>query len=564
MSTQTANNHTFSGEKIPKATKRIFPWVGIFRDACYALVGTFLIQYALTAGVLSSNAETFKTQYGIITIAMIIALVWDGINDPIMGFILEKCHFKSGKFRPWIEIGAVGNAVIVALMFLIPSLFMVGGDGWAYVIFMIIGYFLWDLFFTINDIGYWSMLPSLTNDDNERGKLTTQTTIAASIGTFIMNVSMFILPGLLTGVSTAMVYMWTGIITAILFLLSQTAIFVFCKERERDPEQEKISEESHILDLFRVVIKNKQLLAVAIAMLLCYFGQFILTGIGQNYYYLLYGYGGSNGGMIATIVSVIYILGTIAGQAIYPVISKKISRKKLLAILAIITIAGYLLYFLVGFPLFGDEPLASPSVEVGTGVWYLSGTMFLIYLLTFIVFASSGMFYLALMVMFQDAIDYNEWKYGERKESICFAWRPLDVKLASGLNRGLQYIVYFATGTYVAINAISNAESQYNADVAAGMDGEVAEGIRDSSIGTALAEIENWQLILFGVIVVGVIILCFLGSWLIMKFCYKIDEDMQQQMKVDLDAKREKYEAELASQAVLATADGGSIDSNGP
>ena len=101
---------------------------------------------------------------------MIIALIWDGINDPIMGFIVEKFHFKNiGKFKPWILMGAIGNAIAVVCMFLIrPENADGTANGWAFVGVMIGFYFLWDLFFTINDIGYWSMLPSLTNDEDER------------------------------------------------------------------------------------------------------------------------------------------------------------------------------------------------------------------------------------------------------------------------------------------------------------------------------------------------------------------------------------------------------------
>ena len=83
-------NATYEGNKIPKLTKWLFPLSGIFRDACYALVGSFLLQYAINSGVLSSDPSTFKAQYGVITVAMIIALIWDGINDPIMGFIRSE------------------------------------------------------------------------------------------------------------------------------------------------------------------------------------------------------------------------------------------------------------------------------------------------------------------------------------------------------------------------------------------------------------------------------------------------------------------------------------------
>ena len=168
----------YTGNKVPKFTRWFYPISGIFRDACYALVGSFLLQYALTSGVLSSDSGIFELQYGVITIAMMVALVWDGINDPIMGFIVEKVHFKLGKFKPWILIGAIGNTLAVMLLFLVRP----GGDGWAFVALMIVFYVLWDTFFTMNDIGYWAMLPSLSNDDQERASLTSKVTICAAIG----------------------------------------------------------------------------------------------------------------------------------------------------------------------------------------------------------------------------------------------------------------------------------------------------------------------------------------------------------------------------------------------
>lgn len=130
---------TYSGDKIPKFTKWYYPFSGIFRDACYALVGTFLLQYTMYAGVLSSDPATYQSQISVITIALVIALIWDGLNDPIMGIIVEKVHFKTGKFRPWILIGAIGNAIVVSLMF---NAVQPGGDGWLYTGMMIFFYFL--------------------------------------------------------------------------------------------------------------------------------------------------------------------------------------------------------------------------------------------------------------------------------------------------------------------------------------------------------------------------------------------------------------------------------------
>ena len=100
MSAKSRVAKAYTGNKVPKFTRWFYPFSGIFRDACYALVGSFLLQYAITSGVLSTDPDVFSKQYLIITIAMMVALVWDGINDPIMGFIVEKVHFKLGKFKP--------------------------------------------------------------------------------------------------------------------------------------------------------------------------------------------------------------------------------------------------------------------------------------------------------------------------------------------------------------------------------------------------------------------------------------------------------------------------------
>ncbi len=545
------SNQTFNGNNVPKLTKILYPWSGIFRDACYTLIGTFLIQYAITAGVLSSDPDTFTSQYGVITIAMMIALLWDGINDPLMGFILEKCHFRSGKFRPWIAIGAIGNAVCVALMFLIPSCGFV--SGWGYVGFMIAMYLVWDLFFTMNDIGYWSMLPALTNDAKQRAQLTTQTAIAATIGTFTMNILMILLPGTFSGASTKGIYMWTGIIIAILFLVAQMVVFFLCKEKERDVKQEEISEKSSILDLFRIVWKNKQLGVCALSLLLFYFAEFILTGIGTNYFYMVFGYGGNKGGLVATVISVIYVLATLVAQAFYPMMAKKMKKQKILTIMAIVIFVSYLAFFFIAFPLFGEHPLAYNTPNADNVMWVAGGSMCLYYIFSFLFFGATGIFYLALLVMFQDSIDYGEWKYGERKESISFAWRPLDVKLASGLNRGLQWLTFALTGTATAINAISNAEGVYNADVAAANGNsalvDAATAVRDTTIASEMSKISRGQLVGFGCIIIGVILACFVASWALLHFGYKIDEEQEKQIVAELEEKRKADNGETKEES---------------
>lgn len=531
-------NGTYEGDKVPKLTKILFPWTGIFRDACYQLIGTFLTQYALASGVLDSG-DAFSAQYGVITIALMIALIWDGINDPIMGFIIEKFRFKLGKFRPWIEIGAIGNAILVMLMFIVPSLGLV--HGWGYVIFMIIMYFIWDLLFTMNDIGYWSMLPALTNDQKERAKISTSVTIAASVGTFLAFAALTLLPGNLGTYKE--VFLWASIIMSVLFLVSQTLIFFLCKEKKRDPKQEEISENTHFLDLFKVVIKNKELRSAAIAMFLYYAASGLLTGVGTNYYYFVYGY--PNGATIATVISVFYILGTIAAQAFYPMISKKMSKQNILLFSVIVVAVFYAAFFFLGFPMSGRYPILSSSNPVG---WQ----NILLYVFAFMFFAASGLFYLALIVMFQDAIDYNEYKFGERKESICFAWRPLDVKLGSGMNLGIRYFAYFAGGFYGVFQLIGNAEAKINGAVG-GATPEIRQQVNEE-INAAIDELftdGKANLLVFGIIIMGLTVAMYLASYLIMRFGYHITEDQEKTMAEEL---LKRNEANIAKEKETQTA----------
>ena len=545
-------NATYEGNKVPKLTKWLYPLSGIFRDDCYALVGYFLLQYAINSGVLSADPEEFKAQYLVITIAMIIALIWDGINDPIMGFIVEKVHFKKlGKFKPWILFGAIGNAVAVVCMFLIRPGHMDGGvwvaNGWAFVGVMIAFYFLWDLFFTINDIGYWSMLPSLTNDEHERAQLTSRMTVSASIGGFLMTAGCMLLPTMFQDISSAKMYAILAVVVSIVFFLSQLAVFLFCKEKRIDPKQEDVSEKTHFLDLFKVFLRNKELRVAIISMFLYYLATGVLTGgIGLNYFYLSIGYGSGRGGLVSTIISVMYVIAMVSSQAIYPMIAKKLSKQKILTITFIIQLVGFAGFLFCCTPLFGDHPIAynSAALPEMSGMdfgWAFGGTMFMYYLFPVIFFFGMGMMYLAIMVMFQDAIDYNEFQFGERKEAIISAWRPLDVKLSSALLRGFQYIIFLVSGLLVAVNGISNAESAHNI-YSATHPGEADQTFIDS-INDIQANVQPWQLRVAGILIVVVLVASIVIAYLLMHFGYTIDEQKHQEIVVALEERHKKAEA---------------------
>lgn len=536
------DKHTYEGNDIPKTTKWVYSVSAMFRDACYALVSGFLLTYIMYSGVLGPTVDDYNAQIGVINVLFVIFLVWDGINDPLFGIILEKCHLKSGKFRPWILIGGVLNAIVVATMFSLRP------TGWAFVIFWAIFYFLWDTVFTLNDIGYWSMLPSMTSDEKKRNEITTIMAVFVSLGSFGMYAVCSLLPN---ASNYTYIYRIIAIVCCTLFGLSQIAVFFLCKEKKRDPVQDAISAKTQFRDLFKIVAHNKPLLTSVIAILLYYTGSSMMIGFGSNYFYLTYGYGGNYGGAVQLIFTVTYALGTLISQASFGLISKKFKKQTILTWTGAIAVVAYLFFFFVGIPLFGDHPLAWNSDTTATGMGFaLGGSMALIYIPSFFFFGAQGVFYLVLLMMMQNSIEYNEWKNGERKESVAFSWRPLDAKFGSAIQKGVIAATLAASGLYTITSGISSLEQNMEAQVNATTD-EAAiaqiEADTTTSIDKLISGIQTNQLIGLGIGMVASVVLCLIAAWAICHFGYKLDEVTYANIVKDLDIRHKEDAAKAAA-----------------
>jgi Na+/melibiose symporter-like transporter len=529
---------TYDGNDIPKRTKWVYSVSGMFRDALYALVSGFLTNYIMYSGVLSKNADDYNAQITVINILFIVFLIWDGIDDPLFGIILEKCHLRGGKFRPWILIGGVLNSIVVALLFCIRP------TGWAFVVYWAIFYFLWDAVFTLNDIGYWSMLPSLTSDEKIRKEITTLMSIFISIGSFSMYAICSLLPN---ATNYDKIYTWIAIPSCILFGLSQMAVYFFCKEKKRDPKQEEISEKTTFKDLFIIVKKNKPLRASVFGILVYYIGSSMMIGFGMTFFYLVYGYGGTKGGMIMTIFTVVYVIGTLISQFGFGFLSKKFRKQTLLTWSGIITVVAYIAMFVVAVPIFGENPLAYNADASAEGFGFaFGGTNWLLYFPPLVFFAGQGVFYLVLLLMMQDSIEYNEWAFGERRESVAFSWRPLDAKFSSAIQKGVIYVTLVISGLYTTvISKISQAEQEMAEEISANPSSE--QYYRDatkSSIDALINQyVDQKAKIIIGVGMIGSIILCMIGSWAICHWGYKLDEEQYAKIVGELDIRHKQDEA---------------------
>ena len=128
------------------------------KDMVYMLSASYVLYYY--QDILGVNAV-------IMGIILLIARVFDAFNDPIMGVLVAKTRTRWGRFRPWLFIGTILNAIVLFLLFATPP--SVTGKG--LVAYAAIFYILWGVTYTMMDIPYWSMVPAFTEGGKERENL---------------------------------------------------------------------------------------------------------------------------------------------------------------------------------------------------------------------------------------------------------------------------------------------------------------------------------------------------------------------------------------------------------
>ena len=148
----------------------MFPLGTVGRDMIYNLFTNFIFTYILFTRHLTA------AQLGAVTAIMVGARVFDALNDPVMGNIIERTRSRYGKFKPWLVIGILSTSVVVYLAFN-TSL-----QGWSFIAFFGVIYFLYSITYTMHDISYWGMVSALSSDPHVRNSLTSRTNLFAGIG----------------------------------------------------------------------------------------------------------------------------------------------------------------------------------------------------------------------------------------------------------------------------------------------------------------------------------------------------------------------------------------------
>ncbi|MDD6450313.1 MAG: glycoside-pentoside-hexuronide (GPH):cation symporter [Lachnospiraceae bacterium] len=407
-------------EKIDSRTKWSYCIGATGRDAAYALVSMYLLVY------VQYTVKLTTAQFAVISACMVACMVWDAINDPLMGIIIENTHFKWGKFKPWILMGSILNAIVIICLFTIrPS-------GWSFVVFYGLMYLAWGMTYTMNDISYWGLLPSLSSDAKTRDTLVTLMSIFICIGQFSVA---GIVPTVVAG-NAVQAYRVAALIVGLCLVGFQSLTAFGVKERERDDSAERVT----LKKMFQIFLRNDQLTASGIAFFFFNVGQNLLLLFGVNFFYTEFGY--SKGGNLVFWYTVMYGLGTLVSQALFSTLTSHFPKKKLMTFATVLLMVSYGLFLGYGY--------IAPKNTI------------LLNVIGFLIFFFQGLMNLIILVYVNNTIEYDEYRFHERHDSIISAVRSFAVKLAGGADQGLSALILICSGIYAISQKISNMEVAVN------------------------------------------------------------------------------------------------------
>ena len=377
------------------------------RDMLYSMVSMYLMVY-LTE-ILNLPDSTMWWMTGVFTILRI----FDAVNDPIMGFLVDNTHTRFGKFKPWITIGGLFGGILTVLFFT-----DLGFTGTGYIISFTVIYLLWDFIYGANDIAYWSMLPSLTMDQKEREKTGSFARICANVGMYMVVVGILPITKAIGGGKKAWLIFAIGVAVIMWAFLCFT-IFGVKENRSLYKEEEKTS----LKDMFSVLFKNDQLLFTAISMALFMIGYCTTTSFGV--YFFKYAFKDEN--MYSVFAGILGISQLLALSS-FNIFSKKYSRKQLYTFATVLVVLGYIVFFF------------SPMNMLFIG---LAGVL---------LFVGQAFIQLLMLMFLTDTVEYGQWKLGRRNESITFSVQPFINKIGGAIASGI-------VGATLIISGINRAAS---------------------------------------------------------------------------------------------------------
>ena len=467
-----------------KLNKICFGLGTVGRDALYSLVSMYLLVHL-------TDVVTFSDK-GLAAVGVLLTCfgVFDAIIDPFVGAIVDNTKTKWGKFKPWILIGMIGTGVLTVLMF---HNFEMSETN--HIILLGVTYLLFSIFFSLNDIAYWSLMPAISKDQTVREGVGAFARICANVGMFAMVLIYLNVPSMFSflGDNNRDIYFIFAIIVAVIMWIFQSITLIGVKE---DRSQLEKAEQTSLKDLWRALSGNDQLLVTAVSMVLFMIGYCTTTGFGT--YYFKYAY--KDEGMYMVFAAVLAV-AQLTALSVFPLFRKKFTRKQLYTGSMIAVAISYTIFFL------SFEKIVL-VVVAGLGLFF-----------------AQAFIQLLMLLFLADAVEYGEWKLGKRNEAASFAVQPFINQFGGAVSKGIVSFTLIVSG----LNMVANELGLY--PEGAPEIQEIINAIPGSSI---------WIMKLSMMILP---LICILIGFFLYQKKFKIDEVLYAQIVKDLEERNsEKVE----------------------
>ncbi|HSP48168.1 MAG TPA: glycoside-pentoside-hexuronide (GPH):cation symporter, partial [Clostridiaceae bacterium] len=298
----------------------------IGRDMVYTMVSMYLLVF-ITEAVGVTDAQLIS-----ITTIMMAARVFDAFNDPIMGAIVDNTHTRFGKYKPWIVAGILMSAVVAMLLFMDMGL-----TGVSYLIYFTVLYILWDVAWTMNDISYWSMMPSLSYDQKEREEIGAFARICANIGLFFVVGSVIPLTRLLGSATGSLKSGFTLFMLILVIIMVGFQMVTVLGVKETKILGGEDTSKTTLKVMIRALTQNDQLLYTGICMALFMIGYMSTTTFGVYYFKYVF----RNEGLYS-VFGIILGVSQVTALLIFPWFSRRYTRKMIYGLATVLVIIGYI------------------------------------------------------------------------------------------------------------------------------------------------------------------------------------------------------------------------------
>lgn len=330
---------------------------------------------------------------------MILVLgIWDTINDPIMGGIIDKTRTRYGKLRPYLLIVPLPLAIATVMLFSGPLIMQDAKSVVSKIVYMYISYFIWELFYTLGDVPFWGMSSAISPLPSDRTRaISTARFISSLIGGLSTTLLVLLMDGSekdVIPISLPQVFCLISIIAACFIICLFSLAGLKCKERVvqtvKDPS---------VLAGFKVLFRNKPLLMIVIGNVLSTVTA--VSGAFETYYY-------AEVVNINSLKLLITLPGTIFGFVTYlliPKLQRKLDNRQIVFLNGIVRAVVSLFVFLIGMKNYNNLAVVIPLLLFQNLIFSFFNTINLV----------------IPTQMIGDTIDYMEWKTGERNEGVSFS-----------------------------------------------------------------------------------------------------------------------------------------------